>query len=72
MQDQDVNLTGHHSPRPLTVCIVKEIKRCPHCNADEEHGFEVLIEEPSDVLTDVDEPLTFGLACLCWCCGFRF
>jgi len=59
---QEVKLTGHHYPRPITVCIVKESKRCPHCGADEEHGFEVLI----------DETLTFGIACLCYCCGFRF
>jgi len=70
---QDVRLTGHHYPRPPTVCIVREIKRCPHCGADREHGFEVLIDETVTFGEDgEEETLTFGLACLCWCCGFRF
>lgn len=82
---REVKLTGHHYPRPLTVCIVKESKRCPNCGADREHGFEVLIETSNaasqihltstDKTADgieIDETLTFGIACLCWICGFRF
>jgi len=56
-----IKLTGHNAPRPPTISIVKEIKVCPRCGANQKQGFDIKL----------DRTLALGAACYCEC-GYGF
>lgn len=57
-----ITLSGHSYPAPPVVCIVKELRQCPVCNAKKEQGFDFRY----------DKTLLLGAACRCQNCGFSF